>query len=169
MANKYGQLSHQMFEMMTLIRRLSLKTVQNQHGLHHGKGHVLRELMDHDNLSQTELAELIGIRPASVTGLLEKMEKDQLVIRTPDRDDHRVTRVIISDVGRKAVVENQIFRDQVDQLVFGALTEDEQVQLEGLFGKLLTSLHDFDVQDEEQFKRVLKQVKITKEREQTDD
>lgn len=162
MQNDYDQLSHQMFEMMTLMRRLSLKMVKNQHGLHHGRGHVLHELLTHENLSQAELAQLIGIRPASVTGLLEKMEKEKLVVRTPDPNDGRVIRVMISDEGRKAVHENQVLRSQIDQLVFGTLTTSEQAQLTKLFTKLLRTMNYYDAKDHAEFEQALKQVKQVK-------
>lgn len=170
MHNNYEQLSHQMFEMMTLMRRLSLKTVKNQHGLHHGKGHVLHALLEHNNLSQASLAQIIGIRPASVTGLLEKMEKEKLVVRTPDPNDKRVTRVAISTEGRTAVHENQILRHQIDQLVFGKLTSDEQEQLMALFTKLVKTMNYYDAQDRDEFKREISQVKqIKKDSDQEND
>ncbi|WP_170999568.1 MarR family winged helix-turn-helix transcriptional regulator [Paucilactobacillus kaifaensis] len=167
MQNNYEQLSHQMFEMMTLMRRLSLKTVKNQHGLHHGKGHVLHALMEHDNLSQAELAQMIGIRPASVTGLLEKMEKENLVVRTPDSNDKRVIRVTISAEGKKVVHENQILRRQIDQLVFGKLTEDEQQHLMELFTKLVRTMNYYDAKDRDEFKHEISQ--IAKDSDQEDD
>lgn len=163
MENEFEQLSHQMFETMSLMRRLGLKIKKDQHGLHHGKGHVLHVLLEHDHLSQAQLAQIIDIRPASVTGLLEKMEKEKLVIRTQDEHDRRVTRVSISGEGRKLFRENQIIRQQIDQLVFGALTNDEQHQLANIFTKLLKTMNYYDKQDRETFARAINQINAEQE------
>lgn len=144
MTSEYGNISREMFEFTILMRRLGMKTMHGQQGIHHGKGHVLNVLAHQDNLSQAELSKQIGIRPASLTDLLEKMEKDQLVRRTKDPQDRRVSRVTLSPRGREIINQNQEIHRKVDEMVYSGLTQTEVAELDRILKKLLASLHQND-------------------------
>lgn len=140
MTTNYGELSHQMFEVLGLMRRASSTRSTEQHGIHHGQGHLLSILMQHDNLLQKQLADIVHIRAESVTDLLEKMENDGLVTRTKDSSDRRITRVSISDKGLQLMHENAKVRQQVDQIMFGTLTDEELSELDTIHQKIISSL-----------------------------
>lgn len=129
-----------MFELIQTTRRVQMIKMKSQQGIHHGQGHVLGVLMDHDNISQKQLAAALDIRPASLTDLLEKLERDQLVERTRDTKDRRVTRVQITDRGKQMVQQNLKVRHQVEQVMFGALTPAEVQSLGAILNKMTTSL-----------------------------
>ncbi|CUS26633.1 MarR family transcriptional regulator [Paucilactobacillus oligofermentans DSM 15707 = LMG 22743] len=140
MTKSYEDLSHQMFNVIGLMRRASLARSSEQHGIHHGQGHLLSVLMEHDNLSQKELADVVHIRAASVTDLLEKMEHEGLVIRTKDEKDRRITRVSISDKGRQFLIKNNLIRHEVNEVVYGDLNDDDLEQLDMIYQKIINSL-----------------------------
>ncbi|KRL57896.1 hypothetical protein FC70_GL000369 [Paucilactobacillus oligofermentans DSM 15707 = LMG 22743] len=96
--------------------------------------------MEHDNLSQKELADVVHIRAASVTDLLEKMEHEGLVIRTKDEKDRRITRVSISDKGRQFLIKNNLIRHEVNEVVYGDLNDDDLEQLDMIYQKIINSL-----------------------------
>lgn len=56
-------------------------------------------------LTLGRLAELERVRPPTVTKIVGRLEDDDLVVRTVDESDHRVTRVRLSRHG-KALVHN---------------------------------------------------------------
>ena len=58
---------------------------------------VLCALWQEEGLTQTELAERLAVRPATVTNLLQRLERKGLVRRVPDADDQRVSRVFPTD------------------------------------------------------------------------
>ena len=68
--------------------------------IHVGQDHLLWQLWKKDGASQTELSELMGIEPPTVTNMVQKLEVDGLVTRLKDTLDARVTRVFLTDEGR---------------------------------------------------------------------
>lgn len=50
---------------------------------------VLGWLRKKENLSQCQLARLLRIEPATLAGVLERMERDGLILRIADRSDRR--------------------------------------------------------------------------------
>ncbi|NLG29183.1 MAG: MarR family transcriptional regulator, partial [Chloroflexi bacterium] len=65
-------------------------------GLYRGQPPVLRHLEEQPGLSHSELAARLGIRPATVSKMLDRMERAGFVMRQPDALDQRVSRVFLS-------------------------------------------------------------------------
>ena len=57
---------------------------------------------DH-TLRVSDLAALLGVSPRNVTGLVDTLERDGLVQRTPDANDRRSVRVNITPAGSEVV------------------------------------------------------------------
>ena len=55
--------------------------------------------------STGELAEEMHIRPATLTGLADRLEAKELIRRWPDADDRRVVRVGLTDAGASLLDE----------------------------------------------------------------
>jgi DNA-binding MarR family transcriptional regulator len=75
-------------------------------GLYRGQPPVLFALWEQEGLTQTDLAERLKVAPATVTKMLQRMEKSGFIQRQPDAQDQRVTRVYLADAGR--AVQNQV-------------------------------------------------------------
>src|SRR3989442_10679024 len=84
-----------------LIRRAS-------HPVHRGEitpeqYWLLRLLRRKNALSVAELAEALGVTASSVTTACKRLEKDGLVTRQGQSDDHRMVGVIVTPQGHKLV------------------------------------------------------------------
>jgi DNA-binding MarR family transcriptional regulator len=69
---------------------------------------VLLSLWNEDGLRIHELGRRAGLEPSTMTGLLDRMERDSLVSREPDPSDRRAHRVVLSERGhdvKEAVLE----------------------------------------------------------------
>ena len=75
-------------------------------GLYRGQPPVLFALWDQEGLTQTELCECVKISPATLTKMLQRMEKSGFIQRRPDTQDQRVTRVYLTETGR--AIQNQV-------------------------------------------------------------
>jgi len=71
-----------------------------------GQDHLLWQLWKKDGATQTELCELMGCEPPTLTNMLKKLEEYGLVTKKKDLSDARVTRVFLTDEGR--ALENPI-------------------------------------------------------------
>src|SRR5690606_33080780 len=71
-----------------------------EYGLYPGQPSLLFSLAKREGQSQKELAEELEIKPATLTVMLNRMEKNGLVRRAPDEQDQRVSRIYLTDEGR---------------------------------------------------------------------
>jgi len=65
---------------------------------------VLLSLWDKDRLKANELGKRAGLEPSTMTGLLDRMERDGLVKREPDPNDRRANRIHLTQEGVDAEV-----------------------------------------------------------------
>ncbi|MBI5504113.1 MAG: MarR family transcriptional regulator [Deltaproteobacteria bacterium] len=62
---------------------------------------VLMTLWNADGLGALELGRGAGVEPSTVTGLLDRMERDGLLARQPDPDDRRAQRICLTELGQR--------------------------------------------------------------------
>lgn len=62
---------------------------------------VLREVARQPGIAPGELAGVLGIHPSTVTGLVDRLEQLDYVVRLRDEDDRRSVRLSATDAGRE--------------------------------------------------------------------
>ncbi|MCP3873014.1 MAG: MarR family transcriptional regulator [Desulfobacteraceae bacterium] len=70
---------------------------------------VLLSLWDEDGLKANELGKRAGLEPSTMTGLLDRMERDGLAKRKPDPKDRRANRIYLT----KAGIDSQVSATKV--------------------------------------------------------
>ncbi|MDR3069132.1 MAG: MarR family transcriptional regulator, partial [Cellulomonas sp.] len=88
-----------------LARLLSRRERHGQRGgfaVHRGRGRLLALLALRDQMTQKELAYLLGMRSQSLGEQLAQLQRDGLVLRTTDESDRRTWQVALTDAGREA-------------------------------------------------------------------
>ena len=109
---------------------------------HHGQGKVLVMLAENDGVSQKLLTEQSGIRPASLSELIIKLERNGLVERQRNEEDKRNRNVYLTEEGRALAETIKSRKDESADFLFDVLSEEEKETLTVLFDKLITSLED---------------------------
>ena len=87
-----------------------------------------------------DIAEFFDNAPRTVTEAIDGLERDGLVVRTPDTRDRRVKQVSITDSGRRVIGETEPMRQALIDDVFGVLSVGEQAQLEDMLGRMLAAV-----------------------------
>ena len=64
---------------------------------------LIEHLGREEGISQIEISEKLIVSGANITGLIDRLEKDKLVVRTPDIKDRRLKRIKITKKGRKLI------------------------------------------------------------------
>ena len=84
-----------------LGRRLSAEMDRRmrEHGLTFAQAAVMSRLWFQDGLTQSQLQEQVGVDASTLTGLLQRMTRQDLVRRRRDRADGRVLRVYLTPRG----------------------------------------------------------------------
>jgi DNA-binding MarR family transcriptional regulator len=95
-------------------------------------------------LSPAELAERTGVTRATMTGLIDTLERDGLVRRTPDADDRRMMAVVITARGEDLL--HRILPNHFRQMAWlmAPLSEGERKTLVRLLTKLLRRAAEVD-------------------------
>jgi DNA-binding MarR family transcriptional regulator len=94
-------------------------------------------LLDREGpLRATDIAELFGLAPRTVTESLDALERAGLLRREPDPADRRVKRISITGEGRQAVAATEPLRLKLVDSIFGALAEGERAQLAHIVASL---------------------------------
>jgi DNA-binding MarR family transcriptional regulator len=112
-----------------------------QFGISGAQWSVLRNLHraeqeGHAGLRLTDLSERLLVRPPSVTGVVDRLEKVGLVTRDGVPEDLRAKQVVLTDKGRR-ILERVLaaHQGQLDAVMSG-LSRAEQDELHRLLGKL---------------------------------
>lgn len=86
------------FQLGKTVRQVS-KAYRNEistYNLTHGQFFLLVAIMEADGLLPSELADKTAQDRATITGLLDRLEKDGWIERRPDADDRRSLRVYLT-------------------------------------------------------------------------
>lgn len=88
----------------------------------------------------TDIADLLGLAPRTVTEGLDGLERDGLVRRDPDPDDRRAKRVSLTDAGREAIAATEPLRIELVERIFGSLSDAERASLDTTLARLSDAL-----------------------------
>ena len=101
-------------------------------GLCTGQEMLLCGLWEKEGMTQTELAHYVMIQPATVTNMLQRLEREGFVERRPDSEYQRISRVYTTAKGRDIEEGVQEKWSQLEQEAFGELSVEERVLLRRL-------------------------------------
>ena len=136
----HEELLMQLHQCATLLHRGRLQEGQQSGAMHHGQGRLLFLLNKMEGASQTDLVKILDSRPASVSELIDKLEKLELVDRRRSNNDRRKVNLFLTDKGRETVSDAEAARSIVISDIFDDFSEDEVQQLSSLLNKLSTKL-----------------------------
>ncbi|MBI6872359.1 MarR family winged helix-turn-helix transcriptional regulator [Clostridium aciditolerans] len=90
---------------------------------------ILKCLWDEDGQTPKQIARTLSLDGSTITGILDRMENKNLVRRTPDPDDRRTLKVVITNQGRelRECIEEVI--EEVNKRILEIFTSEEQEQL----------------------------------------
>ncbi len=98
-------------------------------GLYRGQPPVLFALWDQEGLTHTELAERLQNTPSTVSKMLQRMEKAGFVVRRPDAEDQRLSRVYLTEAGWAIKSDVQAVFRRTEAETFAGFTLEERVLL----------------------------------------
>jgi DNA-binding MarR family transcriptional regulator len=99
---------------------------------------ALRVVEQRGSPSATEVAQRLGIDPSTVSRQLRPLEEQELVKRTVDQGDRRVTRLTVTTAGRRVL--EQVERSAIDTLA--SALESWSADDRALLGQLITRLNN---------------------------
>ncbi|MEU3713266.1 MarR family winged helix-turn-helix transcriptional regulator [Streptomyces catenulae] len=107
--------------------------------MHHA---VLSAVAESGPVSQAELGRTLGIDPKDMVGVVNDLQRDGLVTRTPDPGDRRKNAVEVSTAGRRVLRRTQRLGDRANDELTAALTPAEREQLIALLTRIVRPADD---------------------------
>jgi DNA-binding MarR family transcriptional regulator len=103
---------------------------------------VLMSLWQEDGLKVMELGRRAGLEPSTMTGLLDRMERAQLLARKTDPNDRRAQRVRLTDRGR-TVEETalEVVEDTLAKMLTG-VSENDLEKLQSSLRRVLENTEE---------------------------
>lgn len=102
----------------------------------HGTFRILDKLSETEGISQTQLADLLEIRPQSVSESVRGLAARGLVRKELCGDDRRAVRIFLTEEGAIFRAEIQEMREHQAAKRFAALTDEEKQELLRILKKL---------------------------------
>lgn len=109
-------------------------------GLHPGQESLLCQIWQQDGLTKGELAERLGVQPATVSKMLSRMDSAGLVSGCRDAGDARITRLHLTEAGQSLYQPIQDTWHDVEQHMLAGFTVEERVLLRRLLMAVLDNL-----------------------------
>jgi MarR family transcriptional regulator, transcriptional regulator for hemolysin len=109
-------------------------------GLTRSQWSVLAFLLREDGVQQQRLAELMELTPITMTGLLDRLERDGWVERRPDPADRRAKRIFLTKKVLPVMKKLKALGKEVRQFAVEGLSEAEQQNLISLLLRVRTNL-----------------------------
>lgn len=126
------------FRLGSVTRKIQrfYNNLYRQYGITLGQSFILFALKEQEGLSLGGMADKLNLDNSAITGLIDRMESDNLLIRKVDPVDRRSFLIYFTEKGR--VLANTVYplADNFNQQVKGCMNNEEQKVL----NKLLRSL-----------------------------
>ncbi|MCC2097715.1 MAG: MarR family transcriptional regulator [Hyphomicrobiales bacterium] len=91
---------------------------------------VLSTLTEQEAITQQQLAERLYVTKGNISGLIDRLERAQLVERRPSRDDKRSHAIYLTDEGKRLAIEGIEIQKQFVQQTFGHIDPDSLQRFE---------------------------------------
>jgi DNA-binding MarR family transcriptional regulator len=129
-----------LFVRIAKLHRARAHTLLEALGLYRGQPSMLRALWEQEGQTHGELASQLHVQPATITKMLQRMEKAGFVERRPDAVDQRISRVYLTDTGRAIQEAVKQVWTTLEQETFAGFTLEERVLLRRFFVQIKENL-----------------------------
>lgn len=103
---------------------------------------ILKLLWEGDGLTQKHLVNELGVRPASLTQMIDNMVSKGWIKRSPDPNDARINRIYLTEAGEKLQLSASEVITECEETLCNGFTEEELELFRPLLKKVLVNLEE---------------------------
>lgn len=108
--------------------------------LYPGQPKLLSIIRKNEGITQKELSAKNWVKPATISGMINKLEANHYVYRVPDESDKRIMRVYLTPEGRHLSEQSEEYMAALVEQLFNNFTEEELKTFVTLTEKLRNNL-----------------------------
>lgn len=133
---------HMLIRLLTIMKQINHQTYHQsfETKLFPGQPQILVFLKYHQGISQKELSQKHKTKPASISGVLQKLEKHDLIKRETDIHDKRILRVYLTPAGEKLANQADEYLTQISEKMFKNFTKEEKECYLNILEKISSNL-----------------------------
>lgn len=150
MRNKLNEIVER-FHKFDVIRHIYAKKITASFGLYLGQLPVMEFVAKHNGCTQKQIADEMGITPASIAISAKRMEKAGLLERTTDQNNLRCNKLFITSRGLELAHKCRGEFDKLDIQMFSGFSEDNIKQLRNYLDKLIENISGEELADKSIF------------------
>jgi MarR family transcriptional regulator, organic hydroperoxide resistance regulator len=139
-------------EIMQSLRRI-IKAIQNyshevsgEFGITGPQLWAVKTISQHEGLSPSELSQRMYLHPSTITGLMDRLEKKDLVERYRDQEDRRVIKLQLTPRGKELVRRAP---DPIQGKMIYGLRKLKKVELSSVYESIQKLVKVMEAQDVE--------------------
>lgn len=133
------QLLDAISEVFKSIHQRSYHKIKTAH-LYPGQPRLLSLILANEGIPQKDLSEKNFVKPATITGMLNKLEEKNYVYRVPDTVDKRIMRIYLTPEGRQLAEDSERFMVTMVEQLFEGFSEEELTTFVKLAEKMRNNL-----------------------------
>jgi Transcriptional regulators len=122
-----------------LSREWKISLEQSLAPLTEGQLNVLELLLESEPMKPSDLIQHLSTTPAAITTILDRMERNELIVRTRDENDRRIVWISVSDKGRTEAERGRSIRNRLIGESLDRISAHNQQLLVYLLGKVASS------------------------------
>ena len=113
-------LKNQMIPPKVVIKDMSKTTTPTQM-------QIIGYILDHidEDIYQKDLENVLNLRRATVSGVLQTMEKNKLIERITYSEDSRKKKIILNEEAKKIFLENQKIMNKMEKIITQDIPKEE--------------------------------------------
>ena len=115
-------------------------TLLEEFGLYRGQPPVLHALWEEEGRTHSELAARLHVQPATITKMIQRMERAGFVERRSDPEDQRVSRVYLTKAGHAIREDVQQVWRTLEQETFAGFSLEERALLRRFLAQMRENL-----------------------------
>ena len=106
------------------------------------QGRILYVLWQTDGVPISELSRQTGLAMTTLTSMLDRMESTGLIYRDRGDKDRRKIRIYLTDQAKGLEKEYQAVTEEISNIYYKGLSQEEIEQLEGLLHRVLKNVEE---------------------------
>jgi DNA-binding MarR family transcriptional regulator len=137
------ELTDNLAQVFKSIHQRSYHKMENKN-IYPGQPKLLSLIKANEGITQKELSKMNFVKPATITGMLNKLEANHYLYRVPDEADKRIMRVYLTPEGRSLAEKSEMFMASLVEQLFDGFSDEELSSLLLMTQKLKDNLNKTD-------------------------
>ena len=131
-----AKLSHQLIELYERLSSWEQDVVKNS-GLSTPQMHTIEIVGHSGSLRMKDLAKKMGVTTGTLTVMIDRLEQQGLLKRTPHETDRRSYLIALTEKGQKLFVEHHQYHLHLTEEITATLSKEEQAQFSTVLEKII--------------------------------